>query len=132
MSTSHPKATILVIDDEMDMVELIQTSLIPEGYQVFSASNGQEGLEKLPSSLPDLIILDINMPKMNGITFCHEMHQKHGFKVPVLIISARPHSEHLIQELQVDGFLDKPFSIDDLLFNIKQILSHRARPRLQS
>jgi len=129
MDQSHRKATILVIDDEMDMVELIETSLVPEGYRVFSASNGQEGLEKLSATRPDLIILDINMPTMNGITFCHEMHQKHGFSIPVLIISARPHSEHLIQELQVDGFLDKPFAIDNLLFNIKQILSHHARPR---
>ena len=71
MSTAKQK--ILIVDDEPDILELIEYNLKKEGYQVFLASNGQEGINVAKKVQPDLIILDIMMPKMDGITLCRTL-----------------------------------------------------------
>ncbi len=79
---------ILVLDDDLTFVTMIKASLDPARYAVESAGNGVEGLERLKESLPDLILLDINMPKMDGLTFLKEMNAAYGQgKVPVLVTS---------------------------------------------
>ena len=80
--------TILVIDDDMTFVAMMKASLDPVKYSVISAGNGVEGLERMEESKPDLILLDIIMPKMDGLEFLKEMNKKYGEgKTPVLITS---------------------------------------------
>ena len=79
---------ILVIDDDMTFVAMMKASLEPARYEVTSAGNGVEGLEAIEESMPDLILLDIMMPKMDGIEFLKEMNKKYGEgKIPVLVTS---------------------------------------------
>ncbi len=79
---------ILVIDDDMTFVATVKASLDPAHYIVESAANGTQGMERIAESVPDLILLDINMPKMNGIEFLKEMNEKYGDgAIPVLVTS---------------------------------------------
>ncbi|MHB0865301.1 MAG: response regulator transcription factor [Minisyncoccota bacterium] len=79
---------ILVIDDDLTFVATIKASLDSARYAVTSAGNGIEGLEKIAASRPDLILLDINMPKMDGLAFLKEMNEKYGSDtIPVLVTS---------------------------------------------
>jgi|SRR3989344_3179674 len=79
---------ILLIDDDMTFVAMIKAALDPEKYSVTSAGNGIEGLERMEESKPDLILLDIMMPKMDGMEFLKELNKKYGEgKTPVLITS---------------------------------------------
>ena len=79
---------ILVIDDDMTFVATVKASLDPSRYTVDSAANGIQGMEHIAESLPDLILLDINMPKMNGIEFLRKMNEKYGDgTIPVLVTS---------------------------------------------
>ncbi len=122
--------TILVIDDEADLVFLLQSILTHQGYHVVTARNGQEGLTRLKSTIPHLIILDMNMPKMGGIAFYHAIaDRKSGnARYPVLVLTARSNLEKLFTEFHVDGFMTKPFEIEDLLSEIRAILTKHAEP----
>ena len=125
-----PKKTILAIDDEADLTEMIQFQFEAKGYQVFTASNGQEGLAQLQNISPDLIILDLNMPVMGGIEFFQEICKgTEKVPYPVLVLTARANTEHLFEELDVAGFIAKPFEIDDLIKKAEGIIqenSHRS------
>lgn len=79
---------VLVIDDDMTFVTLMKASLDPSKYTVTSAGNGEEGLKQIEESKPDLILLDVMMPKMDGIEFLTQMNEKYGSgSIPVLITS---------------------------------------------
>lgn len=124
--TSRKK--ILVIDDEKDVVEMIRDFLMSRGYDVVTAYDGEEGLEKLAKETPDLIILDMNMPKMGGIAFYQRVYDPIDDrpKYPVLVLTARANLEQLFRDLNVDGFMNKPFEIDKLLTEIEIILTKRS------
>ncbi|MFH1847269.1 MAG: response regulator [Candidatus Omnitrophota bacterium] len=119
--------TILLIDDEKTFVEALKFQLeAKKGYAVITAHNGLEGLEKLKSIKPDVIILDINMPVMGGIEFCENICDDDGkTKYPVLVLTARANLEQLFTELQVDGFISKPFEFDELLTKVEDILAKK-------
>lgn len=121
------KKTILLIDDDHDLVEIIKVVLLGAGYEVVTAYNGVEGLERLKTCMPHLIVLDMNMPKMGGISFYYEIANSYDKKpkYPVLVLTARANLEHLFKELNVDGFMTKPFEIDQLLKEIELIISKR-------
>src|SRR3990167_1903153 len=118
---------ILLIDDEIDLQQLIKTVLSSKGYNVTTADNGKDGLEKLEAADPDLIILDMNMPVMGGVEFyqriCDAWSQA---KYPVLILTARANMEEFFKGMDVDGFMAKPFEIDDLLTEVQRIIEKRS------
>jgi len=120
---------ILLIDDEVDLQQLVKVVLSSKGYKVETADNGLEGLKKLEEIHPDLIVLDMNMPVMGGIEFyqkiCDAWSQP---KYPVLILTARANMEEFFKAMDVDGFMPKPFEIDDLLAEVRRILVKRAGP----
>jgi len=119
---NHPK-TILVIDDDVDLQELIKMTLRSQGYHVAGAGNGLEGLEQLKTLKPDLIILDINMPKMGGVEFYGMICDLQGKpRYPVLVLTARANMETLIKQFDIQGFMPKPFEIDDLLKKVASII----------
>jgi len=110
-----PQNTVLVIDDELDLRELVKITLKIKGYHVETAGNGLEGLEKLATMAQALIILDINMPKMGGLEFYQKICVDGKSKYPVMVLTARANMEHLFKGVSVDGYMAKPFEIDDLL-----------------
>lgn len=124
---------IMVIDDEEDLLDMVSFQLEAKGYKVFTACDGQDGLEKLNDINPDLIILDLNMPKMGGIEFYNEIcegDQKPRF--PVMILTARANTEELFTSFAIDGFMAKPFEIDALVAKAEEILKNRDRDNIKN
>lgn len=113
---------ILIIDDEADLTEMAAYKIRKSGYIVETACNGLEGLKKLDHFIPDLIILDINMPVMGGIEFYERILGPNDKpKYPILVLTARANMENLFKQLYVDGFMNKPYEFDELLKEIKVI-----------
>ncbi|MDE1920243.1 MAG: response regulator [Candidatus Omnitrophica bacterium] len=122
---SGPK-TILVIDDEVNLQVMVKMTLETKQYKVLIAGNGLEGLEQLKTVKPDLIILDMNMPKMGGLEFYQRICENDKPKYPVLVLTARANMEQLFKQFNIDGFMSKPFEIDDLLKEVEAILGRHA------
>jgi len=119
---------ILVIDDEKDLTEMIAFQFRARGYDTMTASNGLEGLEKIREASPDLIVLDMNMPKMGGLEFYQNICGSDGRPAyPVLVLTARANMEQLFKDLDVDGFIPKPFEIDELIHEAEVIITKKSR-----
>ena len=118
--------TILVIDDDIDLQQLVKIAIKTKGYTIETANNGLEALVKLETVTPDLIILDMNMPKMGGLEFYQRIcDQTSRPKYPVLVLTARANMESLFKDFNVEGFMAKPFEIDELLNNVDTILKKK-------
>lgn len=125
---------ILVADDEEQNLKLLTKILENEGHEVLTATNGKEALEKFTTNAPDLVLLDIVMPEMNGYEVCWQIKQKPNF-VPVLLITALDSPEHKIRGIKVgaDDFLNKPFNTEELRARIRNLLRTKTLyDRLQS
>jgi DNA-binding response OmpR family regulator len=110
---------VLVLDDDNALLRLLRLTLTSEGFEVITASNGLEGLERVDQEPPDVILLDLEMPVMDGRTFFREL-RKQGNNTPVLILSAYGAREAQ-RELHADGSLEKPFDADVLMNELKQL-----------
>ena len=120
---------ILLIDDDINLQQLVKMVLESAGYNVTTADNGLDGLEKLAVVNPDLIILDMNMPVMGGVEFYQKICDAWSRpKYPVLILTARANMEEFFKGMDVEGFMTKPFVIDDLLAEVQRILAKRSSP----
>lgn len=120
-----PKETILIVDDEVDLLELIEYNLKKAGYNVLKAENGPEGLRLARKHHPDLILLDIMMPRMTGFEVVAHLREDGELKhVPVLFLTARSDEETEVHGLDVgaDDFLSKPISTAKLVARIKTAL----------
>lgn len=127
---SSLKQKILVVDDEADIVELIAYNLKREGYQVYTASNGQEAVTTAKKVMPDLIILDIMMPKMDGIEACRIMRSMPEFKSTFMVfLTARSEEYSEIAGFNVgaDDYIAKPIKPRALLSRINAILRRNAQ-----
>ncbi|HEX5368131.1 MAG TPA: response regulator [Dehalococcoidia bacterium] len=111
---------ILVIDDDRSVLRAIRLTLILDGFEVETASDGLEGLDQLNDADFDLVVLDLQMPGMDGRTCFREMRSR-GYEMPVLIISAYG-AETARAELQADGAVGKPFDPDMLVEKIRSLL----------
>src|SRR3989338_2025277 len=118
--------TILLIDDEIDLQQLVKIALKSKGYNIETANNGLEGLAKLETVKPDLIILDMNMPKMGGLEFYQKICVNDKPKYPVLVLTARANMEQLFREFNIDGFMAKPFEVDELLEEVDTIIKKKS------
>jgi len=118
---------ILLIDDDVNLQQLMKVIFKSKNYIVETANNGLEGLEKLETVKPDLIVLDMNMPKMGGLEFYQKIceGQEHP-KYPVLVLTARANMEQLFKQLNIDGFMAKPFEIVDLLTEVETIIEKKS------
>lgn len=120
------KKKILVIDDEPDIVNLVKMRLEANNYQVCTASDGEEGLKKAESEKPDLIILDIMMPKKDGYTFLLEAKKKGLIdNTPVITLTARPKMKELFKPEGVKDYILKPFEAQELLEKINKYLEEK-------
>lgn len=119
------KKKILIIDDEAPFVETINVRLEFEGYEVLSAGDGQEGLEKAREIKPDLILLDVMMPKMDGYQVCRMLKFDDNFKdIPIIMLTARAQDtdRKTGKEVGANDYISKPFEMDELLEKIKELL----------
>jgi CheY-like chemotaxis protein len=127
------KPTILLIDDEKDILLTIGDFLNNNGYTTLTAMNGEEALRLLETNKPDLIILDINMPKMNGLAFLAHIQEKPLWDdIPVYVFTGRANMEQYFEEVSVAGFMAKPCLPDKLLADIKNILTKRTLLKAES
>src|SRR5712671_978878 len=107
---------ILIIEDELPMRTALEDALAAEGYRVLTAANGESGLERAIGEKPDLILLDIMMPKLDGYAVCTELRRLAN-PVPILMLTARGQVEDRVTGLDAgaDDYLVKPFSTEELL-----------------
>jgi CheY-like chemotaxis protein len=110
---------VLVVDDEQSIVGFVRLVLEDEGFQVATASNGVEGLAALQVDMPDVILLDLTMPVMDGWEFVRVVKER-GIETPVILMTAGYRANLEAQRNGAAGFLGKPFDIDDLLQVIRQ------------
>jgi len=124
-----PKGKIvLVVDDEKRMVEFIRMNLELEGYRVSTAHNGLEALQRLRDDLPDLVLLDVMMPQMDGFEALQRIREVSA--VPVIMVTVRGEEPDLVHglELGADDYIAKPFSPRELLTRIKALLRRAEMP----
>jgi two-component system, OmpR family, alkaline phosphatase synthesis response regulator PhoP len=125
------RATILVVDDEPDVIELISFNLRVHDFDVLPASNGLEGLLKARRHQPDLIVLDVMMDGMDGLSVCEILHTQPSTKlIPVIIVTAATGEMARLNSLAAGAvdYLTKPFSPRDLVRRIEQLLVAVAGP----
>ncbi len=121
--SSTEKKKILVIDDDFSMVAALQVRLEANGYLVISAPDGEQGLQKAENEKPDLILLDVVMPNMDGYTFVKELRrQPTASQIPVIILSGRDKMKDLFELEGINDFLLKPYQSESLLKKIKELL----------
>jgi DNA-binding response OmpR family regulator len=111
---------VLVVDDRADIRELIALSLSAEGYRVRCAEDGMAALLSLMSELPDVILLDLNMPIMDGWEFARIYRAFSRDQAPLVVMSAALDGRAAAAKLQADGYLAKPFELDDLLGAVRE------------
>src|ERR1700758_209959 len=123
----HEMAKILIVEDEPNMVAGLRDNFEYEGYEVISAPDGVAGLERALSEAPDLVILDVMMPRMSGLDVCKQLKSKRP-SIPVIMLTARGQEIDKVVglELGADDYVTKPFSIRELLARVKAVL-RRAR-----
>ena len=122
MTTVERKKIVLVVDDDPAILRFIRLGLMAHGYEAVTAVDGQEALEVIRTRNPDIVILDILLPKKDGLSVLGELR---GFSdVPVVAMSAHTSLREKALSLGASDFLDKPFSPDELLRRIGIALSH--------
>ena len=115
-------AHILVVDDDPDMQDVMAMTLEAGDYRVCRASNGQEALERVEQCVPELILLDMRMPVMDGWAFSAELRRRYGHEVPIVVCTAAEDAQRRAREVGAVGCLSKPFELDELLHLVASVL----------
>jgi len=120
---------ILVVEDEKSIVEIISYNLQKEGYEVITAYDGMQGFKIALSENPDLILLDIMMPKLDGFEVCKRLREK-KLQTPIIMLTARAEEVDKVLgfELGADDYVTKPFGVRELMARVKANLRKRAEP----
>jgi len=116
---------IIVIEDEADILEVIEHNLSREGYAVFSATNGDRGLQMVKSEAPDLVLLDLMLPGMDGIEVCRKLKSNNTTKhIPIIMVTAKGEESDIVLGLGIgaDDYVVKPFSPKELVSRVKAVL----------
>jgi phosphate regulon transcriptional regulator PhoB len=126
-----PMKRILIIEDDRDIVELVRYNLANEGYQVNSAADGATGLATIRKSPPDLLLLDLMLPKLSGLDICREIRRDESLnRLPILMLTARGEEADRVVGLEMgaDDYVTKPFSPRELMARVKALLRRTAPP----
>lgn len=127
---SEGKPRILVVDDEPDLVTVLKIGLETEGYDVLTASDGEQGLALARQFMPDLLMLDLMLPRMDGYKVCRALKFDERYKkIPIFILSARSGEtdRRLALELGADEFHSKPYNMRDLVARVRTRLESQGR-----
>lgn len=129
---SSNKGRVLVVEDDLDLRDMVALMLEERGYRVDTAANGREALDCFEDSRPDLILLDMRMPVMNGWEFVDAMRRRYsglnGGLPPVVVMTAAEDARQRAAEVSAVGYVSKPFDIDELLFTIANCLTRGQTP----
>ncbi len=123
-------AGVLVVEDDGDLLGLVEMLLQDAGYRVRTASDGVQALERVSEEMPGLIFLDMRMPRMNGWEFAREFRARHGRACPIVVVTAAENAQLRAAEVEAEGWLAKPFELDDVLRMAARFVSpqpHDAR-----
>ncbi|NLM51407.1 MAG: response regulator transcription factor [Firmicutes bacterium] len=125
------RGTLLVVDDEKPIAEILKYNLEREGYTVVVAYDGEEALRLAKSCKPDLILLDIMLPKKDGFAVCREIRQKSN--VPIIMLTAKDTEldKVLGLELGADDYVTKPFSAREVVARVKALLRRAVQPKVE-
>lgn len=125
MEECMAKENILVVDDEEDVVELVRYNLEKEGYEVYSAGTGEDAFDKARSKLPDLVVLDLMLPGIDGLEVCRKLKSDSRTRhIPVIMLTAKGEEADIVSglELGAEDYVTKPFSPKVLVARIRRIL----------
>ena len=117
---------ILIVDDEQDIVETLKFMLEAQGYECFCAYDGENGLSMAKEVLPDLMILDVMMPKINGYKISRLLKYDNKYKdIPIIMVTARSQEEDKLigQETGVNEYITKPFELDEVIAKVNEYLA---------
>jgi two-component system OmpR family response regulator len=128
---SEPEARLLVVDDEPDIRELLAASLRFSGFEVVTAGNGWEALDAVSGERPDLVVLDVMMPGLDGLGVVRRLREA-GNGVPIVLLTARDATEDRVRGLTVgsDDYVTKPFSLEEVVARVRAVLrrAHGSAP----
>src|SRR5881397_2333608 len=105
---------VLLVDDDVELLDLMSYALRREGYTIITAADGAQALRRYEGEQPDIILLDVNMPKLNGFEVCRRI--RHESETPIIMLTARDEEEDIVRGLQLgaDDYMTKPFSAKQL------------------
>lgn len=116
---------ILVVEDEEDIQELLKYNLQKEGYQVNCADTGESGLQEARKSFPDLLLLDLMLPEMNGLEVCRQLKSDNKTShIPIIMLTAKGEESDIVVGLEMgaDDYVTKPFSVQVLMSRVRAVL----------
>jgi two-component system, OmpR family, response regulator VicR len=130
------KQRLLYIEDEQEMIELVRLILARRGFEVIGAIGGREGLESVRNTLPDLVLLDLMMPDMDGWDVYQQMKADEATQnIPVIVVTAKAQSIDKVLGLhiaKVDDYISKPFSPNELVESIEKVLAKNQQPKQET
>lgn len=106
---------VLVVDDDVELLMMVEMLLDEAGYRVVTATEGRDALEKVAQEMPTVILLDMKMPEMDGWEFARQFRSRHGRQAPIVVLTAAEDAEQRAEQIEANGYLSKPFEIDDLV-----------------
>jgi CheY-like chemotaxis protein len=113
---------VLVVEDDPDMAAVVQMIVAEAGYQVRTAGDGAEALERIAERMPGVILLDMRMPVMDGWEFAREFGARFGRAAPIVVITAAENARARAEEIGADGWLEKPFELDEVVRMVSRFL----------
>ncbi len=117
---------ILIVDDDKSIIEITKVVLEINGYEVLSAFDGKEAMAKVRHEIPDLIMLDLLMPKMDGWEVYNQLKEySKTAHIPIILVSALDKDTEMNKEMDVEGYLEKPFEINQLIAKINNVLASK-------
>ncbi|MBI2288546.1 MAG: response regulator transcription factor, partial [Chloroflexi bacterium] len=121
------KTRVLVVDDELSIIKFLRANLEGKGYEVLAATNGIEALQTFETELPDLVLLDIMMPKMDGFEVCRRLRE--WSQTPIIMLSARGDESDKVKclDLGADDYITKPFGASELIARVKAVMRRTER-----
>lgn len=121
--------SVLVVEDDLDLLGLMEMVLEEAGHRVRTAGDGARALERVAEEMPGLILLDMRMPVMNGWEFAREFRSRHGRACPIVVVTAAENAQLRAAEVEAEGYLSKPFDLEDVLSLVERFLAAKDGAR---